>query len=96
MGSLILAALVATAPLSPDAGIAPDDRPLVLKTGAGYLFNEPAFNAVDAEMKRLQKAEQAAKAAKQGDPPWFEVVLVSALVGLAVGVPTGYFLGRLR
>lgn len=62
------------------------DAPLVRKLPSGdYLFNKPAFERVDAEMKRLQAQERAHKA----EPSWATPVLI----GLAVGVVTGLAVG---
>ena len=63
-----------------------------------YLFTEPAFRAVDSEMKRLQDAEQQAaknEALRKAEPTWYQIVLVSTLVGIAAGAAGGFFLGRL-
>lgn len=93
MQAYLLAMLVATSSLSPDAGVAPD-APRVVKLHTGeYLFSEPAFDAVNAEMQRLQKVEQEHKQ-EQGEKPWFQVILVSALVGVSVGLAAGFYLGR--
>lgn len=89
-------ALVLAAVLTQDGGV--PDRPSVTKLANGsYLFSPPAFAAVDGEMKRLQNelAEAKRREVKKEEPqPWVQVVLVSAAVGLAVGVPAGFLLGR--
>lgn len=95
MGPLVLALLVATAPLSPDAGIAPEAPLVVRLTSGAYLFQPEAFNAVDVEMKRLQEVERAAKAEEKREKPWLQVILVSVGVGLAVGLATGVAVGKL-
>ena len=82
-----------------DGGV--PDRPSVKKLENGsYVFSPAAFSAVDNELKRLQveldetkRRDKAAKAVKE-TPPWVQVVLVSAAVGLAVGLPAGFLLGR--
>lgn len=84
---LILALLTA------DGGV--PDRPVVTKTAHGYLFSDPAYNAVDAEMKRLQEVERRAKVEKERKQPWVEVILISAAVGLAAGATVGVVVGRL-
>ncbi len=82
--------------LAQDGGV--PDRPSVTKLANGsYLFSPEAFTAVDGEMKRLQNelAEAKRREVKKEEPqPWVQVVLVSAAVGLAVGVPAGFLLGR--
>jgi hypothetical protein len=46
-----------------------------------YDFNDPAFDAVDAELKRLQGVERAHKA----EPSWATPVLVGLVIGVVVG-----------
>jgi len=83
-----------------DGGV--PDRPSVIKLENGsYVFSPAAFSAVDNELKRLQveldetkRRDRAAKAVKEETPPWVQVVLVSAAVGLAAGLPVGFLLGR--
>lgn len=92
----LIAVLVASASVtSSDAGVAPD-APTVIKLsdGSGYLFSKPAFDAVNLEMKRLQEVEKQSKVAKENQP-WVQVVLISAAVGLAVGLGSGVALGLL-
>lgn len=88
--------LVLLLTLAQDGGV--PDRPSVTKLTTGYyLFSPEAFTAVDGEMKRLQNelAEAKRREVKKEEPqPWVQVVLVSAAVGLAVGVPAGFLLGR--
>lgn len=55
-----------------------------------YLVNEAAFKAIDFEVSRLQQVERNHKAES-----WLQVVLLSALVGLILGIPTGIGLGFL-
>lgn len=66
------------------------DAPRVLKLPNGhYDFNDPAFKAVDLEMKRLQQVERV----HNQEPPWATPVLIGMglgiLAGLAIGVPVG-------
>jgi hypothetical protein len=94
--SLTIALLVASLSASlPDGGTA-QDAPIVtrLSDGRGFLFSPAAFDAVNAEMKRLQDAEKQAKVEKERKQPWVEVILISAAVGLAVGIPGGFLIGR--
>lgn len=94
---LIIAALVAASPASlPDGGMA-QDAPVVTKLSddRGFLFSPAAYNAVDAEMKRLQEVERKAKLEKERKQPWVEVILISAAVGLAAGATVGVVVGRL-
>lgn len=68
------------------------DAPRVIKqTDGTYLFNQPAFNAVDAELKRLQQVERVHK----GEPSWWQPVVVGLAVGViagTVGTLTGVYL----
>lgn len=58
------------------------DAPRVLHlTNGHYDFNDPAFDAVDAELKRLQGVERAHKA----EPSWATPVLVGLVIGVVVG-----------
>lgn len=85
---------------SEDAGV---ELPRIFHLTTGpytgdYLFTEPAFRAVDSEMKRLQDAEQSAaknEALRKAEPAWYQIVLVSTLVGIAIGAAGGFYLGRL-
>jgi hypothetical protein len=57
--------------------------------GGSYLFNKPAFEKVDGELKRLQALERQHK-----DESWGIVLVVGLSVGLLVGVPTGVLLSQ--
>lgn len=58
------------------------DAPRVVKlTNGHYDFNPPAFNAVDAELKRLQQVERVHK----GEPAWATPVVVGLLTGIVLG-----------
>jgi hypothetical protein len=72
-----------------DGGI-PGDAPRIIQLSQGtYLFNKPAFDAVDGEMKRLQGVEREHKAES-----WGLVLVVGLSVGLLVGVPTGILVSQ--
>lgn len=83
---LLLAALLAAQPVARTAEPPADRReearpaPLVLKLPTGYLFNQPAFDVVDAEMKRLQRLERLHR-----EESWLGVVLTGVAVGLVLG-----------
>ena len=67
-----------------DGGVVLDaPRVLVLPNGH-YDFNPPAFDAVDAEMRRLQRVEAAHKA----EPKWATPVVVGLVVGFVAGAAT--------
>lgn len=97
---LTMRAEAADGGLEADGGVEPP-RVFHLTTGpyAGdYLFTEPAYRAVDSEMKRLQEAEQTAarnEELRKAGPAWYQVVLVSTLVGIAIGAAGGFYLGHL-
>jgi hypothetical protein len=79
-------------PLSPDlrGTYGGDDAPRIVQLSQGtYLFNKPAFDKVDGEMKRLQGVEREHKAES-----WGLVLVVGLSVGLLVGVPTGLLLSE--
>ena len=75
---LLILLLISTPALAQDGGI---DAPRILRLpGDKYLFNQPAFDALDTEMKRLQAREREHKAEQ-----WLPVLLIGAAVGLVVG-----------
>ena len=60
---------------------APPDAPRIVQLKSGdYLVSPQAFEAIDSEMKRLQKVEREHKGEQ-----WVTTVLVSSGVGLLVG-----------
>lgn len=62
------------------------DAPRVLKLPNGhYDFNDPAFKAVDLEMKRLQQVERV----HNQEPKWSTPVLVGMAIGLLAGAAAG-------
>lgn len=79
---VLLSALVVCEARAQDGGVVLPDAPKVVALpSGGYFFNEPAFAAVDAEMKRLQGAERLHKA----EPSWATPVLVGLVLGVVVG-----------
>lgn len=64
---------------------APPDAPRIVQLRSGeYLVSQVAFDAINSEMKRLQRVEREHK-----DEQWLTTILVSAGVGLLVGAVAG-------
>lgn len=62
------------------------DAPRIIKLPNGhYDVNPPAWDAVDGEMRRLQKVESAHKA----EPSWATVLLVGVAIGAVAGAVAG-------
>ena len=78
---LLILLLISTPAFAQDGGI---DAPRIIRLpGDKYLFNQPAFDALDTEMKRLQAREREHKAEQ-----WLPVLLIGAAVGLVAGGAT--------
>lgn len=64
---------------------APSDAPRIVQLRSGeYLVSQVAFDAINSEMKRLQRVEREHK-----DEQWLTTILVSAGAGLLAGVVVG-------
>lgn len=62
------------------------DAPKATKLHNGsVLFNKPAFDKLDDELKRLQQVEREHKT----EPSWVIPVAIGAAVGLVVGAAVG-------